>query len=264
MTPCSSICGSKANPQTYRPSSCQASEALKRIHEVDPSVQVVLFTASKNALHVREMLDLEVAGYYPKEDSLPDPPAANWGRLRAALLTVLQNLYRRCAFWALSAALCQAVERDWYRQGSDEESDEEEGKLFQYFEHLQALIFLRETALPDPLEVRMKRHFIDSAHAVMDATLRLRYPRLPWETKTVDLAKQLPYRSAVRQAAFWLNETRNKTVHANRPDDFGGPHDHLVAISAACMVLSDGSVNAREVLERIPRHYLPAWIPGSA
>lgn len=229
--------------------------ALKRIHAIDPSVQVVLFTASKNALHVREMLNLEVAGYYPKEDSLPEPPVANWGRLRDALLTVTRNLYRRCAFWALSAALGHAAGQDWYQRASDEQVE----KLSQYVDHLQALIFLRETALPDPLEVRMKRHFIDSAHAVMDATLRMRHQHLPWDTKTVDLVKHLPYRSAVRQAAFWLNETRNKTVHANRSDDIGDPHDHFVAISAACMVLSDGLVNASEVLERIPRHYWPQW-----
>jgi CheY-like chemotaxis protein len=232
-------------------------QALKRIHQVDPSVQVVLFTASKNALHVREMIDLEIAGYYPKEDSLPDPPAANWGRLRDALSSVLHNLHRREAFWALSTALAAAKELDWCQRGTEEGLE----KLFNYVDHLQALVFLRETALPEPLEVRMKRHFIDSAHAVMDAALRLQYPRWPADTKTVELVNQLPHRSAVRQAGFWLNDTRNKTMHANRRDDLVGRDDHLVAISAACMVVSGGKINARAVLERLPRHCWPQWVP---
>lgn len=133
----------------------------------------MLFTASKNALHVHEMLDLEIAGYYPKEDAFPNPPNANWMRLWEAFHAIVQNLYRREAYWALCLALSEASTQDWYQRGDADGVD----KLFAVIDHLQALIFLRETALPEPLELRMRRHVIDSAHAVMDAALRLQFPR---------------------------------------------------------------------------------------
>lgn len=234
-------------------------KALQRITRVDPAVQAVLFTASKNAIHVREILDLEIAGYYPKEDSLPDPPAANWRRLRHALQAVVDNLYRRHAFWALSVALSEATLQDWFQGARDEEA----AKLSAYVDQLQALVFLRETALPRSLEVRMRRHFIDAAHAVMDAALRLQIPRASRET-TGDLVNLLPRRSLVERAARWLNVTRNEMMHRRqRGDDAGGPYDHLSAISAACIVVSKGTVDAREVLERVARRHWPEWLAGS-
>jgi hypothetical protein len=235
-------------------------KCLKRVLSVDPTVQAVLFTASKNALHVREMLDQEIAGYYPKEDVLPDPASANWGRLREALQKVIQNRYRRDAFWALCQAWSAAAAQEWHRRGREEETD----KLFAYVDHLEALVFLRETALPEPLELRMRRHFIDSAHAVMDAVLHMRFPRTGGENTTGQRVGLLPRGSAAYQAARWLNEARNDMVHRRgRGLDRGGPHDHLAAISAACTVLSDGQERARLVFDRVPRQSWPAWVTGT-
>ncbi len=233
-------------------------KALKRILRVDPTVQVVLFTASKNALHVREMLDLEIAGYYPKEDSLPDPPSANWVRLCEAFRAVLQNFYRREAYWALCLALSEASAQGWYQHGDPDGVE----KLFAAVDHLQALVFLRETALPEPLELRMRRHVIDSAHAVMDASLRLQFPRAARED-TGELVKLVSPRTGAPRAARWLNQTRNDMVHRrNRADDRGGPHDHLWAVSAACAVVSGGRETGRTVFERISRHNWPDWVTG--
>jgi len=235
-------------------------QALKQIYQADASVQVVLFSASQNARHMHEMMELGIAGYYAKEDSLSEPHDANVARLLRSLYTVSQNQYRREAHKSLTDAFVRAQARDWFGRGSQQACERFEHSIY----HLQCLVLTtRDSYLSTVVGVQMQRHFIESAHAVLEAALRLRFPGE--RDRTIgEVVERLPRRGCEKHAARWLNDTRNRVVHEKLSTyqmDLG-PETPLWAISAACLVASEGKCDGHQVVEQATgdRRVWPAWL----
>jgi CheY-like chemotaxis protein len=234
---------------------------LRALRDTDPSASCVLFTASRNALHLRELLLLGAAGYYLKEEELPVPPAANWSRLEQSLQTLIEGRSRRRAFWALSDALARAASRPWYSTGDERARD----RLVACVYHLQALLLLPGGPPSRVMDLRMDRHVVESAHSVMEAALRHRFGASDAE-QTNDLIERR-LRGLPRQydAAKALNRLRNEIVH-RRLSGYGDEDhaDRLCAVSAACYVLSEEASGADEALaaaDDFPAARWPSWLP---
>jgi hypothetical protein len=233
-------------------------KALERLHEVDPSAQVVLFTASHNAVVWQNVSELGISGYYVKDEVLPDPASTNWARLAYCVRRVIDDHHRRLHFWTLEETLRAVQARSWFRAAAVDDQE----KLANAVHHLQALLTLHwEGPAPAQRALRLHRHLIDAGHSILDTALRIRFPQVPSQAYLADLIKAyLGGLRAQKSAAVWLNDVRNAEIHG-RPGRFPIRRDRkevAEVVSAACFVASEEAQTGREALELLHRDR-PDW-----